>query len=179
MTIAPTPNSRNRPVDRIDEWIAASIAALDAGDVTALAAIEACLSDADRTAMLERVIAELARRQLGGGFSDDDMPTDFRVTAILRRPGSAGVVVRAMHIDRDEHGAELSREIEALDWQEFGLGTDCIDLATADEWLTEAGYLRTTEWSARQTTTRGTVVCRADAITGLSTALADETELSS
>lgn len=178
MSTAPTPNPRNRPVDRIDEWIAESIAALAAGDVSALAAIEACLSDADRTSMLERVIAELARRQLGGGFSDDEMPTDFRVTAILHRPGSAGVVVRAMHVDRDEHGAELSREIEALEWQEFSLGTDRIDLVTADEWLTEAGYLRTTEWSALHTTTHGTVVCRADAIAGLSTT-SDATELSS
>lgn len=158
-----TPHPRRHPIDALLSQVAT---ALDAGDAQALADLSASMTPDDRAALLARLTGELTRRAFGADFTDDDMPTDFRVTLYAGPgPNVTGVVIRIMHIDRDATGAETDREIEAQDWEMLADGvSETLDPATADAWLTEAGYLRTTDWDGPQTTKSGRTLYRADAI---------------
>ncbi|WP_280427884.1 hypothetical protein [Nocardia brasiliensis] len=158
-----TPHPRQHPIDALISQVAT---ALEARDAQALAELSASMTPDDHAAFLARITGELTRRAFGADYSDDDMPTDFRVT-LHAGPGHnvTGVVIRVMHIDRDATGAETDREIEAQDWEMLADGvSETLDPATADTWLTEAGYLRTTEWSGPRTTKSGRTLYRADAV---------------
>ncbi|WP_282781883.1 hypothetical protein [Nocardia sp. CC201C] len=92
-------------------------------------------------------------------FAHQDPPHEFRAI-LCAGPGRnhTGLEIRTRGTYLTEDGWDIP-----LTWETFADGeSETLDTATADTWLTEAGYRRTSEWSAPRPATSGRTFYRAD-----------------